>query len=138
MGRSSLLGIERASPHAPGHDTDALGPSDSSDSGSDVQGLDRIDDGGPDAPLDRGAADDIARPGTSTEAVAPGVDSDAQASGERRSAVGDAGPDGADIGPDRIVGAVEVDDEAALDDLRASSPVDQGDEEEDEDAGPAA
>ena len=38
MTNSSILGGERAARQAPGRDVDALGPSDSSDSGSDVQG----------------------------------------------------------------------------------------------------
>jgi hypothetical protein len=38
MTSSSILGGERAARQAPGRDADALGPSDSSDSGSDVQG----------------------------------------------------------------------------------------------------
>src|SRR4030095_10112995 len=38
MATSSLLGGERAPTQAPGRDVDALGPSDRSDSGSDVQG----------------------------------------------------------------------------------------------------
>ncbi|MBS0427440.1 MAG: hypothetical protein JSR41_09160, partial [Proteobacteria bacterium] len=37
MSTDPLLGGSRAPAHAPGKDIDALGPSDSSDSGSDVQ-----------------------------------------------------------------------------------------------------
>ena len=37
MARSSILGAERAATQAAGRDSRALGPSDSSDSGSDVQ-----------------------------------------------------------------------------------------------------
>jgi hypothetical protein len=38
MTNSNFLGGERAATYAPGKDVEALGPSDSSDSGSDVQG----------------------------------------------------------------------------------------------------
>jgi hypothetical protein len=85
-----------------GHGTDALGPSDSSDSGSDLQGV-----GG-------GAAH---RPGGITptgRAIGDAdldSDSDAQGTGERAMAGRDSDvPDDHDIGVDRVVGA----DEASL------------------------
>jgi hypothetical protein len=140
MGRSSLLGIERVQPTAPGRDSDALGPSDSSDSGSDVLGIEVPDDGGPEAAVDKALAEDIARPETSAETVAPGVDSDSHGTGERRSAAGDRGTrDGADILPDRIIGN-EDDIEESLDALAAEAAADDDDEEDDdegEDAAPA-
>jgi hypothetical protein len=132
MGRSSLLGIDRVQPTAPGRDTDALGPSDSSDSGSDVLGIDVPDDGGPDAAVDKALADDVARPETSAEAVAPGADSDSHGTGERRSAAGDRGArDAADILPDRIIGT-DADSEEAIEALAAEAAADEDDEEEDE------
>ena len=157
MGHSSLVGIDRIPTTAPGHDSDALGPSDSSDSGSDVAGLMQPDDGGPDAPVDRATDPDIERPDTSTETVGPGVDSDSHGTGERRSAGGDAGRrEAADISPDRIVsdpnssdmlddpsdGLVERDDDERAADaaaLRAAESIDDEDEDdevEDEDADP--
>ena len=42
MSHSSILGGDRAPQQAPGRDADTLGPSDSSDSGSDVQGATRL------------------------------------------------------------------------------------------------
>ena len=144
MGHSSLVGIDRIPTTAPGHDSDALGPSDSSDSGSDVAGLMQPDDGGPDAPVDRATDPDIERPDTSTETVGPGVDSDSHGTGERRSAGGDAGRrEAADISPDRIVsdpnstdmlddpsdGLVERDDDERAADaaaLRAAESIDDG------------
>ena len=76
MGRSSILGGERSPAPPPGHDTDALGPSDSSDSGSDIQGQRSVD---------------------------PHSDSDAAGTGERLSAPGDEGvEDASDILPDHI------------------------------------
>ena len=40
MGQNGLLGIDHAATEAAGHGVESLGPSDSSDSGSDVAGLD--------------------------------------------------------------------------------------------------
>lgn len=89
MARSSILGGERAPVRSPGHDTSALGPSDSSDSGSDVQnehGFDALGAGAIGA--DRA---DLAS------------DSDACGTGERGAAVHDTDiVEGADIAPDRI------------------------------------
>jgi hypothetical protein len=39
MAHSSILGADRAPSQAQGRDLEALGPSDTSDSGSDVQGV---------------------------------------------------------------------------------------------------
>ena len=50
MARSSLLGIDPAPTAAPGRDAASLGPGDSSDSGSDVAGLE--DDADPAVPVD--------------------------------------------------------------------------------------
>jgi hypothetical protein len=155
MGHSSLIGIDRAPATAPGHDSDALGPSDSSDSGSDVRGLGQPDDGGPDAPIDRAIDDDVQRPETSIESVGPGIDSDAHGTGERRSAGGDAGRrEAADISPDRIVDDpnaddtpgdterewIDADEGAASEPLAGEDDEDEEDEDddvvEDEDAGP--
>ena len=44
MGTSSLLGTQGAPVNAPGSDAEALGPSDSSDSGSDMVGTEATDD----------------------------------------------------------------------------------------------
>ena len=90
MANSSILGGQPAPVRSPGHDVDALGPSDSSDSGSDVQG-ERVLGTGLDAPDPFGA----------TTARGRG-DSDSQGTGDRACAAGDDGRDGADILPDRI------------------------------------
>ncbi|HSC63493.1 MAG TPA: hypothetical protein VLD35_07665, partial [Caldimonas sp.] len=42
MSHSSILGGDRAAQQAPGRDAETLGPSDSSDSGSDIQGATRL------------------------------------------------------------------------------------------------
>lgn len=113
MARSSLLGIDPASPEPAGRDKASLGPSDSSDSGSDVVGLDGDDDDtDPGLPVDVALRDDQAAPlplGESLPASEGGT-------GVR---------DGADIGVDRVFSAgvadegdalLHVVDDAALDD----------------------
>lgn len=89
MATSSILGGERAAIPPDGKDVDALGPSDSSDSGSDVQAAPPpgvADSNGPVLPSERGA------------------DSDASGTGERGSVVaGDEALVGADIDTDRVV-----------------------------------
>lgn len=78
MARSSILGGQRAPERAPGHDTDRLGPSDSSDSGSDM-------------PHDPAGDSNTDRFGT----------------GERAGVEPGAAPDGADILPDHLEQDVE-------------------------------
>ena len=92
MATSSILGGESAAARASGRDSDALGPSDSSDSGSDVQG-ERAMPTGADNPGELGAMP-----------LDLDSDSDSMGTGERASAAGDSGRDGADILPDHIVG----------------------------------
>ncbi|KQP17765.1 hypothetical protein [Pseudorhodoferax sp. Leaf267] len=91
MARSSILGGETAPARASGNDVDALGPSNSSDSGSDVQG-ERPMATAPDNQAEWGAV-----------VSEHDSDSDATGTGERASAAGDGGRDNADILPDRIV-----------------------------------
>ena len=117
MTKSSFLGGERAARHATGKDVDALGPSDSSDSGSDVQGEHSL----------RGEGDHADELGSLI--VDTASDSDASGTGERASATGRDVADGADIMPDRVIGpdgeedditagsSVEADLEADLEDL---------------------
>jgi hypothetical protein len=88
MPSSSIRGGARAPARPAGIDVDALGPSDSSDSGSDVQ-LQRRMPTAPDTPDELGALP--ARRNSTT---------DASGTGERASAAGDAeGADGSDIAP---------------------------------------
>ncbi|MGE5864721.1 MAG: hypothetical protein ACM32J_06450 [Rhizobacter sp.] len=97
MAQSSILGGQRAPAQASGRDTDALGPSDSSDSGSDVQG-ERPHQAADDANIGALPAD-------------LGSDTDAAGTGERGAAFGDDALEGADILPDRIdAGADEASD----------------------------
>lgn len=111
MATSSLFGADDAPAQPSGRSSELLGPSDTSDSGSDVLGTD-----------------------------AARADSDAAGSGERGAVAGTDALDGADIGPDRIVGAQQAlagtytDPIAAGEDL--SEPVDADDEPVDEDDTP--
>ena len=102
MSNSSILGGESAATRAAGRDVDLLGPSDSSDSGSDVQG-------------EQTMATDADNPGE-LGAVTTDLDSDSDAlgTGERRAAAGDAGRDGGDILPDRII-SPDVEGDALVD-----------------------
>ena len=129
MAHSSLLGIDPVPTTPAGRDSEALGPSDSSDSGSDVAGLADRDEGDPGLPVDVATGEDSAHPETSFEALAEGSDTDATGTGERRSAGGAAGlREGADISPDRVVfdpntGAPA---DGVLDDVLDGSPQPEG------------
>jgi hypothetical protein len=116
MARSSILGTDRAAAQPKGRDLESLGPSDRSDSGSDMVGIDEGGSADPAMPVDKALSrDDIARPLTPEDALDGGA-SDSTGTGERRSAAGDAGAhDGADIMPDRVFdpeaeGADELDE----------------------------
>lgn len=105
MSHSSLLGADRAPQRPMGTGADLLGPSDTSDSGSDIQGATRLKTDTEEGEL-----------GGATP-VELSSDSDAFGTGERAEAVPERGArDGADIGPDRIArskdaldGAVSID-----------------------------
>ena len=103
MANSSILGGTRVDRRAPGHDVDALGPSDSSDSGSDVQG-ERSMPTSPDNPGELGAL-----------TVDGDNDSDASGTGERASATGGEGQGGDDILPHRIENDGTMQPDSSLD-----------------------
>ena len=147
MSRSSLLGTDHTPTEPAGRDTATLGPSDSSDSGSDMMGLADLDDADPAVPVDVGLREDRVHPDTPAESLAAG--SDAGGTGERRSAASDAGlREGADIGVDRVfsVGAtgeleeVMSDDEdlSLMDEAEAGDPMEDEDEDDEEDEDSAA
>ena len=124
MARSSILGGTRAPAEPAGKDVDALGPSDSSDSGSDVQ-----------TDLNRSAL-----PERDSEGAFPiehGSTSDAAGTGERASADPAAPMTDADLLPDRT-GILPPGDgsKSRSDNADTAAPedlaVDQSDEEEDE------
>jgi len=128
MSHSSILGGDRAPQQAPGRDADTLGPSDSSDSGSDVQGATRLKTE-PEEGEESGGATPIVE----------ASDSDAGGTGERAEAVPEGARDGADIAPDRIARSKDALDSAesitgnddSIESL-ADDSEDDGDEEDDE------
>jgi len=111
MAKSSLLGVERADPVPSGRDIDALGPSDNSDSGSDVQSV---------APA--GIAGSFGDPYGDHDS-----DSDAAGTGERASVTRDRDSSDRDILPDRITGNPDADAAADLDDAGSANDEDGGD-----------
>ena len=136
MARSSIFGTEQAPRHAPGHDADALGPSDSSDSGSDIQGelhLETDDFETLSAAISGAGNTDLQS------------DSDSGGTGERGSAVPDHIREGGDIAPDRVIlsgeealetnpDLVSIDDPQAVDleNLVADEEYSEEDEDEEE------
>lgn len=103
MSKSSILGGTPAPREAKGKDVDALGPSDTSDSGSDVQG-ERPMATAPDNPGEWGAV-----------VADMNSDTDSAGTGDRASADGDPPRDGADILPDHIIENIGADDVPARD-----------------------
>ena len=92
MARSSITGADRAPTQAEGRDVETLGPSDTSDSGSDVQGELEL---APPIDLDNPISGQV-QPGL-------GSDTDAGGTGERGAALTDEeGGEGADILPDSV------------------------------------
>ncbi len=100
MSHSSILGGERAPQQARGRDAETLGPSDSSDSGSDIQGASRLKTDTEEGEL-----------GGATP-VSNRSDSDSMGTGERAEAVPEGARDGADISPDRIASSKDALDSA--------------------------
>ena len=117
MATSSILGGQSAPRKAAGRDADALGPSDSSDSGSDVQG-ERPMPTLPDSPGELGAVP------ADTDS-----DTDAAGTGERASATGEHVREAADILPDRVGAAGDTAPARDVEDLVADEEIDSGDEE---------
>jgi hypothetical protein len=108
MATSPLLGGNRPAQRPSGTGTDALGPSDSSDTGSDIQGA----VGAVDTDATGLNADDVRRaPGAGADIGDANLDSDSDRSGTGERA--EAGRDtlrreAPDIGPDRIEGTGDV------------------------------
>ena len=128
MSHSSILGGDRAPQQAPGRDAETLGPSDTSDSGSDVHGATRMKT----EPVE-GEEAGGAMP------VVEDSDTDAEGTGERAEAVPQGARDGADIAPDRIArskDALNSADSITGNDDSIESLADDSDDEdgEDEDA----
>ncbi len=111
MSQSSILGGDRAPRQADGRGSDVLGPSDTSDSGSDIQGATRFKTDTAEGEM-----------GGATP-IETGSDSDSMGTGERAEAVPEGARDGADIAPDKIARSQD-----ALDAADASLDTDDIDE----------
>jgi len=121
MARSSISGADRAPTQAQGRDVEALGPSDTSDSGSDVQGE-----------LELASPTDLDNPVFGV--VQPGLESgsDAAGTGERGSALPDEeAREAADIMPDDVrsfAGEAEAGEDVSLEaELELAELTDAGD-----------
>lgn len=102
MATSSILGADKAPTQAEGRDVGALGPSDTSDSGSDIQGE-----------LDLAPPTDLDNTTFGGRQPGLGSDSDSAGTGERGAALLDEeAEDGRDILPDRI-GSLQEEAEAS-------------------------
>lgn len=125
MSHSSILGGERAPQQARGRDAETLGPSDTSDSGSDIQGATRLKTDAEEGEL-----------GGATP-VSNDSDSDSMGTGERAEAVPEGARDGADILPDRIASSKDALDSAESitgdDDSIEGLADDSSDDESDDD-----
>ena len=127
MSQSSILGGDRAPQQADGRSADVLGPSDTSDTGSDIQGATRLKTDTAEGELG------------GTTPIETDSDSDSMGTGERAEAVPEGARDGADIAPDRIArsqdaldaadASLDTDDidELALDDSDDEDADDDGD-----------
>ena len=100
MSHSSILGGDRAPQQARGRDAETLGPSDTSDSGSDIQGATRLKTDTPEGEMGGATPVDI------------DSDSDSMGTGDRAEAIPEGARDGADIGPDRIARSKDALDSA--------------------------
>jgi hypothetical protein len=125
MSQSSFLGGERAPQQAKGRSAETLGPSDTSDSGSDIQGASRLKTDTEEGELGGATPVEI------------DSDSDSGGTGERASAIPDGARDGADISPDRIARSKDALDSAESitgdDDSIESLAADEPDDEDDGD-----
>ncbi|MFT3859546.1 MAG: hypothetical protein QM742_19270 [Aquabacterium sp.] len=115
MAHSSILGSDRAPALPPGRDVESLGPSDTSDTGSDVAGTLDLNE------TDQKLGDLHTRPRSedSLRQEIQRADSDTSGTGERASAIlSEDLREGADIAPDQIVDAPDGVplDESELDD----------------------
>lgn len=138
MGHSSLIGIDLATLEPGGRDRNALGPGDSSDTGSDMVGIEMNDEEDPGLPVDVALRDDMPHPLVSTGPSADGGTSDAAGTGERRSAVSDARlQEASDIGVDRVFSIDGLDEELGEEDLALIAELEAGDPLEDEAEGSA-
>lgn len=119
MSNSSIRGGTSAPQQPAGSDVDRLGPSDRSDSGSDIQGEQPMATE-PDNPAEWGAIPAHAD-----------SSSDTWGTGERSSAAGQKQRDGGDIMPDRIVGGIGAGPDREAEDVQAAVDSLADDDQED-------
>ena len=123
MSQSSILGGTHAPQQAEGRDDATLGPSDLSDTGSDILGATRLKTDTPEGEM-----------GGATPIDAES-DTDSMGTGDRAEAVPEGARDGADIAPDRIARSKDALDSAESitgnDDTIESLAVDTSDDDED-------
>ncbi len=129
MSHSSILGADRVPLQAKGRDSGALGPSDSSDTGSDVWGVSDQEEG--EQPL--GDLHTPYRPDTLHESMLS-ADSDEAGTGERATAIpGEWVREAGDISPDRVTSSfadVDADDEETLREYSQDAVIDESDDDE--------
>ncbi len=124
MARSSIMGGEHAPQQAKGRSAETLGPSDTSDSGSDIRGASRLKTDAEEGQLGGATPIEI------------DSDSDSGGTGERGAAVPGRGRDDADISPDRIARSKDALDSAeSIDDDDDSIEALANEEPDDDDDG---
>lgn len=126
MGHSSILGADHAPTQAAGRDSGALGPSDSSDSGSDISGEFNREES-------QQQLSDLHTPrppgGDTLHESELASDTDSSGTGERATAIeGENVREGGDIAPDRIVSADGLMDEPLTDDWEEEETVDSAED----------
>jgi hypothetical protein len=132
----STLDVDESTPPVThkGHGTDALGPSDSSDSGSDLQGPGLYEIDADVIGLDRGTNEDMPHAGGAGRDVGDAnldSDTDAGGTGERAAAGRDVGDEpGSDIAPDRLLGSGAPIEADALDRIAIDEEELTGEDEE--------
>ena len=131
----STLDLELSTPPVTdkGHGTRALGPSDTSDSGSDLQGPGLFETDADLIGLDTGTNEDAAHSAGAGRDVGDAnldSDSDAGGTGERASAGRDTDVEaGSDIAPDRLIGSTTPMPADALDRITIDADSDLEDED---------
>ena len=138
---ASTLDVDESTPPVThkGHGTDALGPSDSSDSGSDLQGPGLYEIDADVIGLDRGTNEDMPHAGGAGRDVGDAnldSDTDAGGTGERAAAGRDLDDEaGSDIAPDRLLGSGVPIPPDALDRIAIEEEDDSDSDDDDQDVG---
>ena len=135
---ASTLDVDESTPPVThkGHGTNALGPSDSSDSGSDLQGPGLYESDADVIGLDRGTNEDMENASGAGQDVGDAnldSDTDAGGTGERATAGRDTDDEaGSDISPDRLIGSNAPVPADALDRIAVDEDDDSDDSDEEQ------